>query len=66
MTVRSVLMNGVRLRHEHGGAVKLEMLARLSQARFDLLVWTLEARRLNLRTANRRMRRRSGLSFENA
>ncbi len=61
MTAKAVIEGGIRYRH--GSTAQQD---RDTERRFALLRWTLEARRLNLRTANRKYRRRNGLSFANA
>ena len=60
MEARKVLQQGFRTRHETGDAAKIQWMAAESCRRFLQLTWVLEARKLNLVTANRRWRRRNG------
>jgi hypothetical protein len=54
-------------RREHGSAEKQYYLAVQSLVRWEAFrTWAQEARRLDLRSANRRFRVHSGLSFHNA
>lgn len=66
MTIRQVLDNGVRFRKEVGDDVKVSYLRRRSLERFELLEAVMVARRLNLRTANRRYRVHVGLDLRGA
>lgn len=64
-TVSAIQAQGVQARRERGSAAKLAYLLQKSRERFDLLPWVLEARALDLHVANRRVRRRAGLSLSN-
>jgi len=66
MTAKNVLEHGPCVRREHGAVEKIVYVNAETLRRFDELRWTLEARRLNLRTANRRWRRRNGRSLRGA
>lgn len=63
MTAKQVLEQGFRTRKETGDAAKIAFFEQESVKRFLRLTWVLEARKLNLRTANRRWRRRNGKSL---
>lgn len=63
MTVAQIQARGVQLRNERGDLAKELAHDASSCRRFIQLTWLLEARRMNLRTANRRWQRRNGKSF---
>ena len=69
MTAKQVIEQGWRAPHVTKteatvGEVRWRLVR--SKERFDLLGWTLEARRLNLRAADRRFRVRRGLPLTGA
>lgn len=66
MTAIEVLQRGFTTRREHGSTVKRAWLDQESARRFTDLKWTVEARRLNLRTAHRKWCRRNGKPFHSA
>jgi hypothetical protein len=66
MTAKHVIEQGPRFRHERGTPDKLACINSLTLARWEMLQCVLEARRLNLRTANRRWRRRNGMTLHGA
>lgn len=66
MTAKAIVERGPAFRKEHGGPEKRSVLNAMTLERYELLEAVLEARRINLRTANRRWRRRNGRGFQNA
>jgi hypothetical protein len=63
MTAKQVLERGFSTRREHGSPSKLAWINQESARRFTDLRWSLEARRLNIRTAHRKWCRRNGKPF---
>lgn len=66
MTMKQIMAQGPTYRNERGGAARTAFNEQQTFARFSQLAWAMEARRLNLRAANRRWRRKAGLSLRGA
>lgn len=66
MTSIAVLAQGMQVRKVRGPAAKVAWSLQHTSERWSLLQWALVARRMQLRTINRKWRRVRGLSLTKA